>query len=282
MNNIFTKYPEIQSYTSDATNQVQNPYMSGADNKINMSDTKYKATFDKNYQRSNPYLASSQAYHHPFEDKESMGYAIGEKLRSGLDYTGNIAGDVLNKGPMIGGLAAMVPGFLAGAAGSSLYNKVTGQDNDNMLRNAMLMALLTGGIGAYSGYLRSQQKPTFKSASSAIDEITSAIASAPGLSFSERSQLTAGVSKLGMSDLNSLASSLATVSGAAVGALVTRYLLNKGLIGSILGAVFGGVVAKSLFGAPTEQTNFLGQKTTSNNRSYRQVDPGVAATYSFI
>lgn len=85
-------------------------------------------------------------------------------------------------------------------------------------------------------------------ASEAEGRIYRMINAAPGMSFTERSQLTAGVAQLNPQDIMTLARSMAGLSGAAVGALIARFLMNKGLLGTVLGAIFGGSIANALFG----------------------------------
>lgn len=101
-------------------------------------------------------------------------------------------------------------------------------------------------------------KSAFTSASEAQAKIVNLIQTAPGLSFNERSQLMAGVAQLSSPDLTQLASSLSGVGGAAIGAIIARFLLNKGLIGTVLGAIFGSNIAKAVFG-PSIPRNDLGQ-----------------------
>lgn len=105
-------------------------------------------------------------------------------------------------------------------------------------------------------FLGSQENITFSEAQGRIFRMINA---APDLSFTEKSQLTSGVAQLGQYDVINLMRSLSGVTGAAVGAIIARYLLNKGLIGTVLGAIFGSTVAKSIFGSGPK--NDLGQES---------------------
>lgn len=96
------------------------------------------------------------------------------------------------------------------------------------------------------------------SASEAQARVVQLIQSAPGMSFTEKSQLIAGISQLSSGEVSQLSNSLTGIGGAAVGAIVARFLMNKGLIGTVLGAIFGGTIARSLFGSPVPK-NDLGQ-----------------------
>jgi hypothetical protein len=95
-------------------------------------------------------------------------------------------------------------------------------------------------------YLGNQDNITFSEAQGRIFRMINA---APDLSFTEKSQLTSGVAQLSAQDVMNLFGSLSGVGGAAVGAIIARYLLNKGLIGTVLGAIFGSSVAQSIFGS---------------------------------
>lgn len=101
-------------------------------------------------------------------------------------------------------------------------------------------------------------KAAAMSAAEAQARVVQLIQSAPGLSFTEKSQLIAGIAQLSSNEVSQLSNSLVGIGGAAVGAIVARFLMNKGLIGTVLGAIFGGTVARSLFGPPVPR-NDLGQ-----------------------
>ena len=295
---------KIYNLATPGTITTQNPASRIKGDTIEMSPLQWMSTYDDEFQKKNPQVAALNKYYNPYQSDRSMGYLLGQGARN---LTGQILapiGQAANKGPLWGGLAAAVPGLLIGSLGTGIANLVSGKSlTENMFRNSMLAALLTGGLGAYSGYLRKYkpewkdtpqsvqpQQPqlitpeeekamresnrrqaiealqkksgsikfAFSSASEAQAKIVQLIQSAPGLSFNERSQLMAGVAQLSSTDLSQLASSLTGVGGAAVGAIIARYLLNKGLIGTVLGAIFGSNIAKAVFG-PTIPRNDLGQ-----------------------
>ena len=319
MNKLAFFAPSVQSAMSDTARKfapgamvgddnivTQSPYSANPSDTINLNSTQWKSTFDDNFKRKNPGLAAREAYGNPYQVEQSLGYKMGEGLRGLRDSWGTQAAGILNKGPVMGGLAAAIPGLLAGAAGTGLLNNFTGGEG-NVLRNALLGGLLTGGLGAFSGYLRkykpdmqapSQQplltleqikamrlaeagkanNPAFMStmgknafmrkaayANTSMSpaeskaRIMQLIQSAPGLSFSERSQLTAGVGMLSGPDATQLASSLSGVIGAGAGALIAKFLMNKGLMGTVLGAIFGSTVAKAVFGPPAAPKNWNGK-----------------------
>ena len=288
----------VFDYSSSDSDTVttQDPMSPYKGDTIQMSPLQWLSTYDKSFKEINPDLAAANAYYHPDQSNRTLGYNVGRYLNKITNKVGPSIGDILNKGPLIGGLASAAPGLVLGALGTGALNMLTGNNtSDGMLRNALLAALATGSLGAYSAYLR-KNKPTFErpkekellkpsdiaeglnrarsdallklksasvkkafsSASEAQAEIVKAIQASPGLSFNEKSQLIAGVSQLASQDLSALAASLSGYGGAAVGAIVARFLLNKGLLGTVLGAIFGGSIAKSLFGASVPR-NDLGQ-----------------------
>jgi hypothetical protein len=280
--------------TSDAqTISVPDPLSPYKADSIEMSPVQWMSTYDENFKKQNPQYAALNAYYHPFQSNRSFGYAMGDKLNQLYKGYGPAIGSILNKGPLAGGLLSAAPGLLLGAAGTGILNLLSGDSlSNNLLRNALVGGLATGSLGAYSGYLR-KYKPQFDapnlepekwtpeeikkihmlsrakalaglnksaamSSSEAQSRVVQLIQNAPGLSFTEKSQLVAGVSQLSGNEVSQLSSSLAGIGGAAVGAIVARFLMNKGLIGTVLGAIFGGTVARSLFGPPVPR-NDLGQ-----------------------
>jgi hypothetical protein len=266
---------------------------------MEMSPLQWMSTYDDKFKSQNPEYAALNAYYNPHQSNRSFGYAMGDKLRSLYKGYGPVIGDILNKGPLAGGLLSMAPGMLLGAAGSGALNLLTGKSlTTDMLRNALIGGLATGSLGAYSGYLRKYKpqwdepkaeperwtpgelnnvnaevknkvlaalrkqgayaKSAAMSSSEAQARVVQLIQDAPGLSFTEKSQLIAGVAQLNSNQVSQLSDSLVGMGGAAVGAVVARFLMNKGLIGTVLGAIFGGTVARSLFGSSVPR-NDLGQ-----------------------
>jgi hypothetical protein len=286
--------------TSDAnTITTPDPLSPYKKDTIEMSPLQWMSTYDEAFKKQNPEYAALNAYYHPFQSNRSFGYAMGENLNKLYKGYGPVISNILDKGPLAGGLLSMAPGLLLGAAGTGVLNLLTGNSlSNNLLRNALIGGLASGSLGAYSGYLRkykpqweapdlepekwtpedlkrinlfnraqaaaglnkqsAQIKSAAMSASEAQARVVQLIQSAPGMSFTEKSQLIAGVSQLSSNEVSRLSDSLLGMGGAAVGAIVARFLMNKGLIGTVLGAIFGGTVARSLFGPPVPR-NDLGQ-----------------------
>jgi len=285
--------PDSQTITTP------NPFSPNKADNIEMSPLQWMSTYDDEFKKQNPQYAALNAYYNPFQSNRSFGYVMGDNLNKLYKGYGPVIGNILNKGPVAGGLLATAPGLLLGAAGTGLLNLLTGKSvSSDLLRNALIGGLAAGSLGAYSGYLR-KYKPQWAepeaapeqwtqeelqnihamnrvkaltgmnkqsghvkfaamSSSEAQARVVQLIQSAPGLSFNEKSQLIAGVSQLSGNEVSQLSSSLVGFGGAAVGAIVARFLMNKGLIGTVLGAIFGGAIAKSVFG-PSVTRNDLGQ-----------------------
>jgi hypothetical protein len=94
-----------------------------------------------------------------------------------------------------------------------------------------------------------------RGAQDATQSVLSMLRSAPGLSFNQRSQLMAGVGQLDPSSANQLQNILSTGGGAAVGAIVARFLMGKGLGATVVGAMLGGVIGNAVFGSNTPRTS---------------------------
>ena len=287
--------------SDDATITIPDPLSPYKSDTIEMTPLQWMSTYDEDFKKRNPQYAALNAYYHPFQSNRSLGYLMGDKLNSLYKGYGPLIGNILNQGPLAGGLLAAAPGLMLGALGTGALNLITGRSlTSDLLRNALIGGLATGSLGAYSGYLR-KYKPQFEapappekwspdelkkihqanfekarrmygtglrkagniktaamSAAEAQARVVQLIQSAPGLSFTEKSQLIAGIAQLSSNEVTQLSNSLIGIGGAAVGAIVARFLMNKGLIGTVLGAIFGGTVARSLFGPPVPR-NDLGQ-----------------------
>lgn len=299
----------INSGLSGNDIEVHNPHSTIKGDNIRMAPKQWLSTYDESFKTKNPAYAARHAYYNPDQTDRSMGFQVGQGLGSILDSVGPTAGKILNNGPLVGGLASVVPGALLGMLGTGAVNLISGRDlSDNVLRNSSLGGLLTGGLGAFSGYLR-KYKPTFAPATPEHQTYTSQdlihdreaqrqalahifgqrktagmksmdaigggydfggtaapqskilqiLQAAPGMSYTEKSQLTVGISRLSPQDLVQLANSLHGVTGAIAGAVIAKFLLNRGLIGTVMGAIFGGAVAKAVFG--TQAKNALGQSS---------------------
>lgn len=277
---------------------INDPFSTNYTNRTKeLSPVQYLSTFNKDFKAQNPEYAAMHAYSNPYQTDQSMGYNVGSFLKNHLSKGYKLYSDYANQGPAGGALAGALPAAAAGLLGTGVANYLSGNDmSDNMVRNSILAALLGGGVGAYSGHLRST-RPAFSPMQAGVQPIVNrttqqnelrqalqpiknaaykmvgdnttgmdtrqyilaALSDAPGLSFNERAQLTAGTASLSNNDLTQLKQLLISAGGASVGALVSKFLMNKGLIGTVLGAILGSSVAKAVFGTHIP-TNALGQQ----------------------
>ncbi len=107
-----------------------------------------------------------------------------------------------------------------------------------------------------------------KMASTAEDFIAKLLSTDPSVGFSERVMLQQGVRRLGAADLARLISILRTAGSAGVGALIARFLLDKGRAGMLLGAVTGGLIGAGL--SDTRTKNKLGERVHLGVDVYNQ------------
>ncbi len=107
---------------------------------------------------------------------------------------------------------------------------------------ALLGALGGAGLGAYSGNLR--KSSGWRSSIDPRQELAAAIGEVPGIGFNQKSQFYAAVPKMSDDQVEELLQLLKRAGGFAAGALISKYLLGAGLIGTavggFLGAMFGG------------------------------------------
>lgn len=88
-----------------------------------------------------------------------------------------------------------------------------------------------------------------------VQSILTMIRSAPGLSFNQRAQLMSGVSSLDTNSVKELKRLLMISGGSAVGAVVARFLMGKGLGSTVIGAMIGGFMGNVLFGSSQPRTS---------------------------
>ena len=261
---------------------------------VRMSPETFKSTFDADYKKETPLSAAMHAYRHRLQPQNQMGYILGaeygrpsyNKLKSGLS-------GFFSKGPVDAAFLGGVGGAGLGLLGSLGWNAFNARDV-NPKTVSLLAGLLGAGLGGVGGYTNWKAKavappsdtlltrvspedynkqvqrvmgktagwrdpdgPSFRDERNMILQI---LQSAPGMSFNERAHLMQGVNQLSSQDAARLANMLGTAGGAAAGALISRFLLGKGLVSTLLGAVTGGVIGSALFGnSPQQPRTFGGQ-----------------------
>lgn len=150
---------------------------------------------------------------------------------------------------------------LGAGVGHALHDLITDEDEDGKHKRDWKYWLATLGGAAAGGFAGNRLiNNTMKSAAwrspsmdpqaaqANIQAILNALRSAPGLSFNQQAQLMSGVGRLDAQSAAQLRSLLGTAGGAGIGALVARFLMGKGLVPQVMGALLGGVIGNAVFG----------------------------------
>lgn len=264
--------------------------------KVTMTPETFKSTFDEEYRKKHPMTSSMMAYRHKLQPQHQMGYILGSEvarpaygaIRSGLNR-------YFDMGPLGAAALGGIGGAGLGAIGSMGWNAISDRQV-NPKAIATIAALLGASLGGIGGYARQKahspyvaavdnrfnrvspedydkqvqdvmmgktagwREPGSPSFQDARNMIMQMLQSAPGMSFNERAHLMQGVNQLSQQDASKLANMLGMAGGAAIGAIISRFLIGKGLISTLLGAVTGGVVGSALFGtSPVGPTTYGGQ-----------------------
>lgn len=262
--------------------------------KVNMSPETFKSTFDTDYKKEAPLSAAMHAYRHRLQPQNQMGYILGsEYARPGYNKLKSGLSSFFSKGPVDSAVLGGLGGAGLGLIGSLGWNAFSQRDvNPRMV--TLLSGLLGAGLGGAGGYVNRKAQlpatpinnvptrikpedydaqiqqimgktagwrepggPSFRDERNMIMQI---LQSAPGMSFNEKAHLMQGINQLSVQDAARLANMLGTVGGAAAGAMISRFLIGKGLVSTLLGAVTGGVIGSVLFGNNnSQQTTYGGQ-----------------------
>ena len=185
----------------------------------------------------------------PLDENTSMGASVGRGVREFADRP-NMLGSILNNGPLSGGLL----GGAIGAGIGGLAGIPTRRSKRLAVIAGLLGAGLGAGLGAYSGMVR--QPGYYKSAAwrggdpfgDPTDQILTALQSDTGLGTYQKMQMMAQVAQLPQYQAAQLAQMLGSVAGAGVGALIARFLLGAGTLGTAVGAGMGYMAGNALFG----------------------------------
>jgi hypothetical protein len=208
---------------------------------------------DPAFAKQNPALASLYKYRHGLAPENQLGYGVGNMVGRGFDsFVRRPFEHFANKGPLAGGLAGALPLAALGALGTMGANAFLGTDMP-VGRNALLLGLLGGGMGAWSGQMRTKNAAMY--GASLDQKILAAVQSSGGLSLQEQAKVMQGLRQLSSSDKQNLWQLIASASGAAIGALVLRFLGAKGAIATGFGAVLGGMLGNSLFTRKAENSS---------------------------
>lgn len=266
-NHSFLADPVFQ--VTDKDRVIENDPMRGGGT-TSLTEEQAQAN-NEDFQRAYPVTAELQKYRHPYDpnNKWTPQY-VGRKAREWISRP-NAFSQALDGGILPGALAtgALAAGTALG--GSWLKNWLADDEHQtNTGRNTLLALLAGGGLGAWLAYQRMQQPKAasrwFNDPSapqpSTKELVLKMLAQAPGLGADERFQYMAAVSQLRATELRNLAALLRSVGGAALGAVLARFFLGKGLLRSGAGAVLGLAAGSAFTGnrkPPIRDRNVSGQ-----------------------
>lgn len=189
-----------------------------------LSDDERKARI--NYGIRSPYA----------EDNPGLtSYNLGRGL-AGFMHGPNLMTNTLENGPGTGAALGATAGAALGTAGAGIYNLFA--DNPVSVSGAGGVSGLLGALlGAYGGQLYSRKQ------GSAVDyNAVSAAAQQGGYDVGSIQQ---ALLNLSAEDSANLSSMLRGAFGAAAGAIVLQFLLGKGLLTGLGGALLGGYLGAS-------------------------------------
>jgi hypothetical protein len=190
---------------------------------------------------------------HPNGGYYGVGSFIRNAWNSGPSILGRgLANSVANLGAVPAGLAGGTVGAGLGYGVGKLLDLVGDDDDSEPGWRGRLGAILGGlaglGIGGAVGHARNGW---LKTSSSELMFIQQALQSDGSLSGGEKQSLMSAVSQLSSRDHVLLANLLRAVGGAAVGALIAKFLMKAGLGGMLLGAAAGGALGATTGSRPS-------------------------------
>lgn len=201
-------------------------------------------------------MASPEMLAIPGTTEGSLEYQLGAKIPQLLqgkqtlapvgDWIDNAEGNPLRSGMF---------GTLAGAAGGAGLGVLLGKDPQT---SALLGGAGLGGASWLIGTLLNMQRKRLRekqmgkhasfygnSSADPASYVSSRIALDSSLGFTEKTQLSGLVDKLSDGQTQELAKLLRAAGGAAIGALVAKYMLRLGLTGTVLSAILGGAIGSA-------------------------------------
>lgn len=256
--------------------QIYNPVSKRVES---MTDLQAKA-MDPQWAKENPTLAAMHTWR-PDAPENTFAYGLGDwARRATLPGLANAT----NAGALPGGAAGAAYAALPVLAGSWLYNNTLG--GDRPLNTALLTALAAltgGGLGAYSGYHRSGQAAAARQTAELEkpagwrapgkpmmfmgpqQQLSEKLYTISDYSGAERSRMMMAVQQLAPAQAAELWRLVGSLGGAAAGAVIARYLMGAGLLGTAVGAGLGLMAGRALFpgsvnsvGLPTRAGPYMG------------------------
>ena len=218
---------------------------------------------DPDFIRENPGQAVLDSYR---PGTGGLFYNMGRNLRENMKQPLGQLGDWMNKGVGHGAAAGALLGLPA-FLGTALFNKLTGSELPSA-GIGLATAAAGAGLGAASSHERTKVAGWRAPGESITPklEINQLLQSATGLSFQDRTSMALGVNQLTQDQARELLGLLSTVSGAGIGALIAKFLMHAGFLGTMAGAAVGGWLGNAFshpqsynsIGLPNSNKTYMG------------------------
>lgn len=259
----------------DQANNTAPNYVPADGTPITLTGIKARATLDPEFQRLDP--ARTALYRHrenAYED--AAGYRIGSGVGNWMRSVSNNPspyGPLGTKGPISGALAMGIPAAILGLGAGYIADKFSDSGESKWAPRAAIGAgVLGSALGAYSGYHRNKvasMSPWKLDSSIGVPDksrILAVLNSSPGLSYQQKNVFSEGISQLSDSDARRLLQLILSAGGFGIGAIIAKFLMGAGLMGTMLGGLAGGLVGNAV--APKQPKDALGRNTLGNRDLY--------------
>lgn len=182
----------------------------------------------------------------------------------------------MEKHPLLGlGAGALLGAGIGtvGTLGMNLWERFRNrhlpedQRPDNNLRGSLLrgagLTALISGLGAGGLSYWHHKNASFMSGGNIANQVINKLGQDPSLSGMQKNQLAGMIQNLPQQQLVQLNTLLGNVTGAGIGALIAKFLLNLGFTGTVLmtlvGGAVGGLIGSSRNQNPMQSQNMFGQ-----------------------
>lgn len=219
------------------------PTLDGQPEEIYLSRRQRLATLPEfsSYQERNPATAIHNRFRHHALNP-GLGYSAGAGLQQAIMDPESRWHRMTNKGAIPAGLvtglgAAALGGLLGGGLGLVRKSPSLQDAKRNARIGALLGGVLGSGLGVAAGLGHRTKSAYYRQ--SVSEELAILISQAPGLSGMERGEMIQASQKLSPSQAMDLIGLLRRASGFAAGAIIARFLLKAGVLGTIAGGLIG-------------------------------------------
>ena len=213
-----------------------------------------RATFDRRWRDEHPVEAARTEYQHPDDPRNSLASRLGEIGGRAWDSMQSSRGGQIFTDATLGGLGTLGAALLL----DKLRRRVFGGTPLSWKTKALIGLLGAGAAGIAGQRItksvkEGSEKRAFDDWTASAERIyqnmvMSALRSDGTLGFSEKTALMKGVAGLNAMDLARLAELVRMAGGAAVGAIVARFLAGKGMMPLLLGGLAGSAIGGAMGG----------------------------------